>query len=70
MTQHTGGDFQMTSEQFKAWRVHMDYSQREASEALGISQSSIELYERGAPRGDSKAGRARLRRDRVGCKAL
>ena len=37
----------MTKEEFKAWRDHMGWSRREAAEALGISQGSVELYELG-----------------------
>ena len=38
----------MTAEDFKAWREHMGLSQVKAAEALGISKSSVENYERGA----------------------
>lgn len=38
----------MTADDFKAWREHMGLSQVKAAEALGISKSSVENYERGA----------------------
>lgn len=38
----------MTPEQFKAWRKHLRLTQAAAAEALGISPSSIVLYERGS----------------------
>ena len=45
----------MTPDQFKSWRHHMQFSQREASEALGVSKGSVELYEHGARRDDGRA---------------
>lgn len=37
----------MTPEQFKAWRKHMDLTQAEAAEALGVALGTVKLYERG-----------------------
>lgn len=40
----------MTPTQFKSWRQHMRLSKVRAAEALGISASSVDLYERGHTR--------------------
>ncbi|MCS0501607.1 helix-turn-helix domain-containing protein [Ancylobacter mangrovi] len=45
----------MTPDDFKAWRSIMGYSQTKAAEELGISKSSIELYERGTRRDNGEA---------------
>jgi len=42
----------MTSEQFKAWRKHMGFSQVAAGEALGVSKSTIEMYDSGFRKAD------------------
>jgi transcriptional regulator with XRE-family HTH domain len=44
----------MTNLQFKAWRKHMGLTIVEAAEALGVSEGSVELYERGARREDGR----------------
>lgn len=44
----------MTNAQFKAWRKHMGFTMAEAAKALGISPGSVELYERGARRDNSR----------------
>lgn len=44
----------MTPEQFKAWRKHMNLSQQEAADALGLSKGSVDLYERGRRREDER----------------
>lgn len=44
----------MSPEQFKEWRKRMAFNQTEAATALGISKSSIELYERGSRRDDNR----------------
>jgi transcriptional regulator with XRE-family HTH domain len=44
----------MTSVEFKAWRERLGFSQQAAAEALGLSKSSIELYERGSRRDDGR----------------
>jgi transcriptional regulator with XRE-family HTH domain len=46
----------MTPESFRAWRKGLGLSQQRAAEALGVSKSSVELYERGSRRGED--GRA------------
>lgn len=42
----------MTPTAFKAWRKSLGLSQKGAAEALGVSKSSVELYEAGVRRGD------------------
>jgi len=42
----------MTSEQFKAWRKHMGFSQTEAGASLGLSKSTIEMYDSGLRKAD------------------
>lgn len=37
----------MTSSEFRQWRVGMGYSQRRASEMLGLSQATVYWYELG-----------------------
>jgi transcriptional regulator with XRE-family HTH domain len=44
----------MTPQSFRAWRKGLGMSQREAAEALGISMSSVQLYERGSRREDGR----------------
>ena len=44
----------MTSDQFKLWRKDMGLTQAAAADALGLSQSSIELYERGMRKDDGR----------------
>lgn len=44
----------MSPDQFKAWRKRMGLNQAKAAEALGISKSSVELYERGVRRDDGR----------------
>jgi len=44
----------MTPDQFKAWRKHMNLSQQEAADALGLSKGSVDLYERGRRREDER----------------
>lgn len=44
----------MTPEQFKAWRKSMGITQGEAAVALGLSKSSVELYEAGKRREDGR----------------
>lgn len=44
----------MTPAQFKAWRKSRGLSQQAAADALGISKSSVELYERGTRREDGR----------------
>jgi DNA-binding XRE family transcriptional regulator len=45
----------MTPDDFKAWRKAMGLNQTEAAKALGISRSSVELYELGHRRDDKRA---------------
>lgn len=45
----------MTSEDFKAWRKSLGFSQTEAGEAIGVSRGSVELYELGHRRDDGRA---------------
>jgi transcriptional regulator with XRE-family HTH domain len=45
----------MTPEDFKAWRKGLKFTQAEAAEALGVSKSSVELYEAGKRRDDGRA---------------
>lgn len=40
----------MTPEQFKAWRKHVDLSQQDAADKLGLSKGSVQLYEAGKRR--------------------
>lgn len=40
----------MTKEQFKAWRKAMRLTQTGAARVLGLSRSTVELYERGTRR--------------------
>lgn len=44
----------MTPDDFKAWRSVMGFNQIQAAEALGLSKSSIELYEKGTRRDDGR----------------
>ncbi|WP_062236933.1 helix-turn-helix domain-containing protein [Aureimonas sp. N4] len=44
----------MTSDDFKAWRTMMGYSQAKAAEELGISKPTVENYERGQRREDGR----------------
>jgi len=44
----------MSPASFRAWRKRLGYSQQRAAEALGISKSSVELYERGSRRDDGR----------------
>ena len=44
----------MTPDDFKAWRAAMGFNQIEAAKALGLSKSSIELYEKGRRRDDGR----------------
>ncbi len=44
----------MTSDDFKAWRKEMGFTQPQAAEALGISRQSVENYERGSRREDER----------------
>ncbi|WP_425456750.1 helix-turn-helix domain-containing protein [Denitrobaculum tricleocarpae] len=37
----------MTPDQFKRWRKHQSFTQKQAAEALGISFASVRLYEAG-----------------------
>ncbi|WP_306149118.1 MULTISPECIES: helix-turn-helix transcriptional regulator [unclassified Roseibium] len=41
----------MTHEQFRIWRKGHFSSQAKAADALGVSQESVALYERGSRRG-------------------
>jgi DNA-binding XRE family transcriptional regulator len=44
----------MTADEFKVWRKMMRLSQVAAAQALGLSKTSIELYERGSRRDDQR----------------
>jgi len=44
----------MNPDDFKAWRQAMGLSQQKAAEVLGISKSSVELYEAGKRRDDGR----------------
>lgn len=44
----------MTPTQFQSWRNHMRLSKTRAAAALGISWSSVDLYERGERRGGDR----------------
>lgn len=44
----------MTPDEFKTWRKALGFSQKEAADALGISASSVELYEKGKRRDDGR----------------
>jgi transcriptional regulator with XRE-family HTH domain len=44
----------MTPDEFKSWREQMGLSQIAAAEALGLSKGSVENYERGTRREDSR----------------
>jgi transcriptional regulator with XRE-family HTH domain len=44
----------MTSVEFKSWRERLGLSQQAAAKVLGLSKSSIELYEHGSRRDDSR----------------
>lgn len=44
----------MTADEFKEWRKVMGLSQAKAAEALGISKPTVENYERGSRREDSR----------------
>ncbi|HZT26756.1 MAG TPA: helix-turn-helix domain-containing protein [Pseudolabrys sp.] len=45
----------MNAVEFKRWRKHMRLSQQDAARVLGLSKTSIELYERGSRRDDGSA---------------
>ena len=45
----------MTRAEFKSWRERLELSQQQAADALGMSKSSIELYERGSRRDDGRS---------------
>ena len=45
----------MTPEQFKTWRKGLKLTQQAAADALGISKSSVELYEAGRRCDDGRA---------------
>jgi len=45
----------MTPEQFRNWRENLGWSRREAAEALGLSQGSVELYELGKRKDDGRS---------------
>ncbi|ODN68540.1 helix-turn-helix domain-containing protein [Methylobrevis pamukkalensis] len=45
----------MTSEQFKAWRKALGFTQAAAAEALGLSKPAVENYDRGVRREDGRA---------------
>lgn len=47
MNQGPFGRINLTPHQFKEWRKALGWSQRAAAEVLGLSESTIELYERG-----------------------
>jgi DNA-binding XRE family transcriptional regulator len=42
----------MTSEDFKAWRKDMGFTQQQAAEALGLSIQAVGNYDRGIRHGD------------------
>lgn len=44
----------MKPSDFQDWRQHMRFTQSEAATALGLSKSTIELYERGSRRDDNR----------------
>lgn len=44
----------MTPEDFKSWRLALNWSQQTAADQLGISKGSVELYERGSRRDDGR----------------
>lgn len=44
----------MTPDQFKKWRATMGLSQIKAGEILGLSKTTIELYEAGRRRDDGR----------------
>ncbi len=59
----------MTPAEFKSWRKAMGYTQKDAAAALGISVSSVELYERGSRRDDDRPVDI-PRRVELACEAL
>jgi len=44
----------MTADEFKAWRAQVGLSVREAAEALGVSRSTVEVYELGHRKDDGR----------------
>lgn len=42
----------MTPAEFRSWRKSLGLSQKGAADALGVSKSSVELYEAGMRRGN------------------
>ncbi len=40
----------MTSDDFKAWRKAMGFTQAKAAEALGVSKPTVENYDKGVRR--------------------
>lgn len=44
----------MTPAEFRVWRTGMGFSQTAAAAALGISKSSVELYELGHRKDDGR----------------
>lgn len=42
----------MTPRQFKRWRKSLDYSQKEAAQALGLKRRIIQYYEKGERDGE------------------
>lgn len=44
----------MTPDAFRTWRASLGHSQIAAARALGLSPSSIELYERGSRKDDGR----------------
>jgi transcriptional regulator with XRE-family HTH domain len=45
----------MNNIEFKNWREHIGLTQKQAGDALGLSTSTIELYERGSRRDTNEA---------------
>jgi transcriptional regulator with XRE-family HTH domain len=41
--------------EFRSWRERLELSQQAAADVLGMSKSSIELYERGSRRDDGRS---------------
>ncbi|NUB07023.1 helix-turn-helix transcriptional regulator [Azospirillum sp. Vi22] len=44
----------MTPQEFQKTREHLGLSQQKLADAIGISKSSVELYERGKRRDDGR----------------
>lgn len=44
----------MTADQFRSWRKGLGLTQAAAAAALGVSKSSVELYEAGKRRDDGR----------------